>query len=115
MSVDNEAEKVLWSLQNNKRTESERSVFKPNGKTPKKKNGWRYIFSVLGILLIISFLLTFFVDKPMEVCPFKNFCIHSGNNPVSYTVFVFTNLVIVVFGIWFAYRIGHYLGKKVQL
>lgn len=51
----------------------------------------------------------------MEVCPFENFCVHSGNNPVAYTIFVFTNLVIVVFGIWFAYRIGHYLGKKVQL
>lgn len=60
MSVDNEAEKVLWSLQNNKRTENQRNVFKPNGKTPKKKNGWRYIFSVLGILFVISFLLTFF-------------------------------------------------------
>lgn len=32
MNVDDEAKKVIWSLQNNKRTEAERNVFAPTGK-----------------------------------------------------------------------------------
>jgi len=31
MDVDNEAKKVIWSLQHNKRTEAERNVFEPTG------------------------------------------------------------------------------------
>ena len=36
--VDDEAKKVIWSLQNNKRTEAERNVFEPTGKKPMNKN-----------------------------------------------------------------------------
>ena len=39
MNVDDEAKKVIWSLQHNKRTEAERNVFKPTG-----KKLWRRIF-----------------------------------------------------------------------
>lgn len=36
MNIDGEAKKVIWSLQENKRSEEERNVFKPTGKKSKK-------------------------------------------------------------------------------
>ena len=38
MNVDDEAKKIIWSLQNNKRSEAERNVFQPTGKKPMNKN-----------------------------------------------------------------------------
>ena len=57
MNVDDEAKKVIWSLQNNKRFEEEHNVFKPTGIKP-KNNNWKYILIVLVGLLSISYLMT---------------------------------------------------------
>ena len=46
MDVDDEAKNVIWSLQNNKRSEEERNVFQPTGKKPINKNIF-YLFSSL--------------------------------------------------------------------
>ena len=65
MNVDDEAKKVIWSLQNNKRTEAERNVFQPTGKKPMNKNVV-YVLSAIGITFLASsstFILNYFNAK----------------------------------------------------
>lgn len=111
MNVDDEAKKVIWSLQNNKRTEEERNVFKPTGKKP-KKNGLKYIAIVLVGLLSVSFLMTQFQKNVVNVCLTSNFCIDSELDKIYYLIYVFITNTILVFGIYFAYRIGKWLANK---
>ena len=62
MNVDDEAKKVIWSLQNNKRTEAERNVFAPTGKKPMNKN-LVYILSAIGITFLMSLRCHYFQKK----------------------------------------------------
>ncbi|MDO5607108.1 MAG: hypothetical protein Q4G08_01510 [Capnocytophaga sp.] len=111
---DTAAKEVLWSLQNNKRTAEESRRFRPTGKKP-RKNGLRYVLLVFAGLLGFSVLLAFFVKEPVELCLAEGFCVHSAETPLRYILFVFFNLCVLVFGVYFAYRIGSYFGKKWQL
>lgn len=113
MNIDDEAKKVMWSLQNNKRSEEERNVFKPTGKKP-KSNGPKYVAVVLLILLVLSFLMIQFQSEPVMVCVFSNFCIDSELEPFLYLVYVFVTNVILVFGIYFAYKFGKIIGERLK-
>lgn len=111
MNVDNEAKKVIWSLQNNKRTETERNVFKPTGKTP-KKNGLKYVLFVLLGLFCLSFLMIQFQKEAINVCLTSNFCFNSEHDKFLYLGYVFITNGILVFSIYFAYRLGKKLADK---
>ena len=67
MNVDDEAKKVIWSLQNNKRTEAERNVFAPTGKKPMNKNVV-YVLSAIGITFLMSFALSQFSKETTQFC-----------------------------------------------
>lgn len=112
MNIDNEANKVIWSLQNNKRTEEESNLFKPTGKKP-KKNGLKYVLIVLLGLFSLSFIMTQFAKESIEVCFLSDYCINSSEDKLWYTLYVFITNVIIVFGVYFAYRIGKYLASKI--
>lgn len=105
--------KKTWSLQQDKRTESQRSMFQPTGKTV-KKNDWRYVLSVLLILLLMSYLFTFFTQKKVAICFTQDICFNSYDNRWVYVLFVYFNVLLLVFGVYFAYRFGSYLGKKLK-
>lgn len=111
MDIDNEAKKVIWSLQNNVRSEDERNVFKPTGKKP-KSNNLKYIVVVLLGLFSISYLMTQFQKGEIDVCIGSNFCINSEDDKLLYIIYVFMTNVILVFGIYFAYRVGKWLANK---
>lgn len=113
MNIDEEAKKVLWSLQNNKRTEEERNAFKPTGKKP-KSNGPKYVAIVLLGLLAISFLMIQFQKETVQVCVIANYCIDSSVDKTAYLSYVFVTNVILVFGIYYAYKIGKILGEKLK-
>ena len=53
MDIDDDAKKVIWSLQNNKRTEQERNVFQPTGKKPIRKE-IKYFTVAFFVLLLLS-------------------------------------------------------------
>jgi len=111
MNVDDEAKKVIWSLQNNVRSEEERNVFKPTGKKP-ISNNWKYVSVVLIGLLSVSYLMTQFQKEAIDICISSNFCINSENDKLLYIIYVFITNVILVFGIYFAYKIGKWLANK---
>ncbi|AWM12896.1 hypothetical protein NHF50_03110 [Flavobacterium sp. NRK F10] len=113
MDVDSEAKKVIWSLQNNVRSEEERNVFKPTGKKP-KSNTLKYVLVVLTGLLAISFVMAQFQKTAVDVCIVSDFCINSEQDALLYVLYVFINVVLVVFGIYFAYRIGKYLAGRLM-
>lgn len=113
MGVDDEAKEVIWSLQKNKRKEKEQKAFQPKGKGP-KKNTMRYVLGVLLGLLVLSYLLTKFQKQPVTVCILPDFCIDSEYDAVLYTLYVFMTNVILVFGIYYAYKIGKFLGNKLR-
>ena len=70
-------EKKTWSLQNDKRTEAERNIFKSKGVKPKNKT-LTYLVSLAGLFLLVSFFMTFFSETLLEACVFKNICfVHS--------------------------------------
>ena len=106
------SEKKTWSLQNDKRTEEERNVFKPTGKTP-KNNTAIYLLSLAGVFLLVSFLMTYFSDKPLEACV-GTFCFNSIDYLVVYSLYVFFNIVIVVLAIFGAYVFGKKLADLVK-
>ena len=108
------SEKQTWSLQNDKRTEVERNVFKPTGKSPKKKITI-YLISLAGVLLLVSFLMTYFSESVLEACLTKTFCFNSKDNVIIYTFYVFTNIIIVVVAIFSAYLIGRKLANKIKI
>ena len=111
MDIDNDAKKVIWSLQNNVRSEEERNVFKPTGKKI-KSNNWKYILIVLVGLLSISYLMTQFQKEVLSICFNQTFCIDSQQDKLLYVGYVFITNVVLVFGIYFAYRIGKWLAYK---
>jgi CDP-diglyceride synthetase len=110
MNVDDDAKKVIWSLQNNKRSEEERNVFQPTGKKPIRKEIKYFVVSFF-VLLLLSFLLTQFSTDNEEICITEDFCFFSKDNAAYYTLYVFANIVIVILAIAFAYFIGKKLGN----
>lgn len=102
--------KTTWSLQDNKRTEVERNAFRPTGKTP-KKHTLIYVLVSIGVLLAFSFLLTHIYDETLETCLTTTFCFNSKDDVLSYTLFVFFNLAIVIFAVFGAYIVGKKLGN----
>ena len=113
MDVDNDAKKVIWSLQNNVRSEEERNVFKPTGKKP-KSNNWKYVTVVLIGLLAISYVMVQFQKKEIYVCLLEGFCFHSKNDKTLYLFYVFITNVIIIMSIYFAYKVGKKLSEKLQ-
>ena len=115
MNVDDEAKKVIWSLQNNKRTEAERNVFQPTGKKPMNKNVV-YILSAIGINFLMSFALSLFSKKTTQFCfLIESYCFNSTENPLAYTFYIFMNLWILILGIGIAYLIGKKLGDRFKI
>jgi len=115
MSIDNEAKKIIWSLQNNKRTTSERPNFEKTGKKPINRN-IVYLFWSILILFLISFVLTFFSNKNIHFCLLPNyFCFNSNENILAYTLYIFINICVVIFAITLAYVLGKKIAKKFNL
>ena len=105
--------KHIWSLQNNKRSKEQRNIFKPTGKKPKNKTAL-YILSLAGVFLIVSFLMTYFSEVLLEACLFNNFCFNSNDDLILYTLYVFTNIIVVVLSIIGAYMIGKKLADLIK-
>ena len=115
MNVDDEAKKVIWSLQNNKRTEAERNVFAPTGKKPMNKN-LVYVLSAIGITFLMSFALSLFSKETTQFCfLIESYCFNSTENPFAYTFYIFMNLWILILGIGIAYLIGKKLGDRFKI
>lgn len=115
MNVDDEAKKVIWSLQNNKRTEAERNVFKSTGKKPMNKT-LVYIFLALGITFLMSFALSLFAKETTQFCfLIDSYCFNSTENPMVYIFYIFMNLLILILGIGMAYLVGKKLGNKFKI
>lgn len=113
--LDDEAKKVLWSLQDNKRTEAERNVFEPTGKKPLNKNVM-YVLSALAITFLMSFALSLFSKEPTQFCfVIESYCFDSAENPIAYTFYIFMNIWILILGIGGAYLIGKKLGDKYKV
>ncbi len=106
-------EKKTWSLQKDLRTGEERNVFKPKGIKPKNKT-FLYLFSLIGVFLIVSFLMTYFSEVRLEACLFNNFCFNSKDDLILYTLYVFTNIAVVVLAIFIAYMIGKKLANIIK-
>lgn len=115
MNPDEEAKKVIWSLQNNKRTEEERNVFKPTGKKPMNKN-LVYLLSAIGIAVVMSFVLTQFSRKNTTFCFLVNsYCFESKEENLLYSVYIFLNIWILLMAFFGAYYIGKKLGNKYRI
>lgn len=115
MNVDDEAKKVIWSLQNNKRSEAERNVFQPTGKKPLNKNVL-YIISSIGISLLVSFVLSQFATQSTEFCfLLESYCFNSTEHPIAFTFYIYMNIWILILGVGVAYLIGKKLGKKFKV
>lgn len=112
---DEEAKKVIWSLQNNKRSEEERNVFKPTGKKPRNKNVI-YIFISIGVLLLLSFLLTQFNTEEKEFCfLIDTLCYSSSQDRWLFVLYTFFNLLIFIIGFFAAYYVGKKLGNRYKI
>ncbi|WP_396209237.1 hypothetical protein [Flavobacterium sp.] len=115
MNVNDEAKKVIWSLQNNKRSEKERNVFAPIGKKAYNKNVM-YGVSAVGISLSLSFILSQFTTKSTDFCfLLETYCYNSIEHSMAYTFYIFINLWILILGIGIAYLIGKKLGNRFKL
>lgn len=115
MNIDGEAKKVIWSLQENKRSEEERNVFKPTGKKTRNKN-IIYFISALVTTFLISFTLTLFSKSVVTFCfVIENFCFDSSESYSLYVLYVFMNFWILILGIGFAYWIGIRIGNKFKV
>lgn len=106
------SEKKTWSLQNDKRSEEERNIFSPTGKTPKNKTSI-YLLSLAGVFLLVSFLMTYFSEKTLEAC-IASYCFNSLDNLFVYSLYVFFNIVIVVLAIFGAYVFGKKLAYIIK-
>jgi len=106
--------KTVWSLQKNKRTESERNIFEPTGKPLKQKQHLPYILAVILVFFVVSFILTYFSETTLEACLTDTFCINSKNNLIMYSLFVFLNFVIVIGSIFVAYIFGKNLANLIK-
>ena len=109
-TTNHSQKKTTWSLQDNKRTEAERSIFKPTGKTPKSKT-LKYVLSFIGVMLVSSYVLVLIYDKPLSTCITYDFCINSIDNTLLYALYVFINMAIVILAIMAAYLLGKNLRK----
>jgi hypothetical protein len=115
MNVDDEAKKIIWSLQNNKRSEAERNVFQPTGKKPMNKN-LLYVILAIGISLLVSFVLSQFTSQSTEFCfLLETYCYNSIQHPIAYTFYIFTNIWIIILGIGIPYLIGKKLGNRFKI
>ncbi len=115
MNPDEEAKKVIWSLQNNKRTEDERNVFKPTGKKPLNKN-LVYLFSAIGITFTLSYILTRFSTENTTFCFLLNsYCFESKDENLLYSIYIFLNIWIMIIAFFWAYYIGKKLGNKYKI
>lgn len=114
MDIDKEAKKVVWSLQNNKRTEEERNVFKPKGIKPIAKNSIYLIVVFFGIF-VLSFLLSQLEKHNYEICLTSLLCFFTKENTFFYTFYIFTNITVVVLSIFLAYYIGKTIGNKFKI
>ncbi|WP_452226091.1 hypothetical protein [Lacinutrix cladophorae] len=112
--MSTEEKKVVWSLQNNKRTETERNVFKPTGVKKKQLSKVQYLVISIFVILISSFSLTFLTEKSSEICFIPSFCFQSKENIFLYTLYIFLNIIIILLGIIVAYIIGKKLGEKIK-
>ena len=113
-SMSNSQKKTTWSLQDNKRTSEERNLFKPTGKTP-KRNTILYIIGALLILFIFSFLWIQIYEDTLETCLTSSFCINTDDDVLLYTLYVFFNILIVIFAIIGAYIVGKKLGNLFKI
>ena len=105
--------KATWSLQNDVRSEEEQNVFTPTGKRPENKI-LSYIIWSFVVVLISSFTLTFLQEEAKEICFTPNLCFNSKDNVLTYTFYVFLNIIIVVLAIIGAYIIGKKLGNLLK-
>jgi len=112
--MSNSPKKTIWSLQDNKRTESERNAFKPTGKKPKNKTV-QYVAVALLVLFGLSFLLIKIYEETLETCLWESFCINSKDNVLLYTVYVFLTMCIIIGSIIGAYALGKRLGHKIKV
>ncbi|MBU2941018.1 hypothetical protein KO494_15815 [Lacinutrix sp. C3R15] len=112
--MSTEEKKVVWSLQNNKRTEAERNVFKPTGVKKKQLSTLQYIIISLLVVLISSFSLTFLAEESSKICFIPSFCFQSKENTLLYTLYIFGNILIVLLAIIVAYSIGKKIGDKIK-
>lgn len=110
MDVDNDAKKVIWSLQNNKRSEVERNAFVSTGKKPIRKEIKYFVVSFF-VMFLLSYLLTQFSSENEEICVTEDFCFFSKDSVLLFTLYVFVNIMIVISAIAFAYFIGKKLGN----
>lgn len=66
--------------------------------------------SVVLVLLLLSYALVQIYKEPLETCFTIDFCINSIDDRLLYTLFVFSNMAIVILTF-----VGAYLGgKKLQ-
>lgn len=115
MAIDDDAKKVIWSLQNNKRSDEDRKVFEPTGKKPMNKNVV-YVFSSLLITFLLSYVLTFFSTENLNFCfLFDNYCFNSHENPIAFILYIFMNGWILILGVGIAYLIGKKLGDRFKV
>ncbi len=115
MDIDEEAKKIVWSLQNNKRSAEERNVFKPTGKKPMNKNSV-YILGAIVVLLLLSFLLTQFNAEEKQFCfLIDSLCYSSTQDKGLFVLYTFLNFLIVIIGFFAAYLIGKKLGNRYKI
>ena len=107
-TTNNSQKKTTWSLQDNKRSESERNAFKPTGKTPKNKT-WKYVLGVTVVLLLLSYALVQIYKDPLQTCLTADFCINSIDDRLLYTLFIFSNMAVVILAFVGAYLVGNKL------
>ena len=112
--MSNSQKKTTWSLQDNKRSEEQRNLFKATGKTPERRNVL-YVLIGLLIVLVFSFLLTQIYEDALETCLTSTFCINSKENVMLYSLYVFFNILIVIFAIIGAYIVGKKLGNRYKI
>jgi len=106
-------EKKSWSLQEDKRNEDERNLFKTTGILP-KNNNITYLLTLAGVFLLVSFLMTYFSETVLEACFTSTFCFNSNDDIMLYTLYVFLNIVIVILAIYGAYLIGRKLANLIK-
>ncbi|PNW29235.1 hypothetical protein [Formosa algae] len=111
--MSNSQQKPSWSLQDNKRSETEREAFKPTGKSPKKLSKM-YIGVVVLVTYLTSLTLTIGSKKTLETCITSDFCFNSKDDIFLYAFYVFSTIAIIVFVILMAYKFGKRFGHAVK-
>ncbi|MFQ3239201.1 MAG: Na+/proline symporter [Olleya marilimosa] len=106
--------KKTWSLQDNKRTQAERDLFKATGK-PKKNKNVTYLLSVIGALLLVSFILPKLYDEVITICITDTICLNSEHNYILYPLYIFCTIVVLILAIYGAYVVGKKIGEKFKV